>query len=114
METSLLCYTDSMNQGHLKIARHRILVTGRVKGVGFRYHVLKLAEKNHLGGFVANCPEGVQIEIEGTDDKLDLFLNSLRSNPPLFSRITDLKVSLVSLCGDKKFQVRPNLESSAP
>ena len=103
-----------MSQGHLKIARHRILVTGRVKGVGFRYHVLKLAGKCHLGGFVANYPEGVQIEIEGTDDNLDLFLKSLRSNPPLFSKITDLRVSPVSLCGDKKFQVMPNLESSTP
>ena len=100
-----------MVQGHLKIARHSILVTGRVKGVGFRYHVLWLARKQKLAGFAANCVEGVWIEIEGSGDRLDFFLNSLRSNPPLFSKITGLRVKAISLRGDKEFKIASDLMS---
>ena len=102
-----------MKQGHLKIARHKILITRKVKGVGFRYHVLQLAERYRLSGFVANCSEGVQIEVEGAGDNLDLFLQVIRSNPPLYSHVAGVKVSSISLKGEKKFKVLPDIESCA-
>ncbi|OGL85877.1 hypothetical protein A3I40_00665 [Candidatus Uhrbacteria bacterium RIFCSPLOWO2_02_FULL_48_12] len=98
-----------MAQGHLKIARHIILVTGRVKRVGFRHHVLKLARQYRLGGFAANCPEGVHIEIEGSHDTLQMFTNSLRLNPPFFAKIADIKVTDTALLGEKEFIVLPDL-----
>lgn len=103
------CYTLSMALGHLKIARYKILVTGRVKRVGFRHHVMKLARQYRLGGFVANCPEGVHIEIEGSHDTLQTFINSLRANPPFFAKVVDMKISDTALLGEKEFRVLPDL-----
>lgn len=98
-----------MAGGHLKIARYKILATGRVKRVGFRHHVSKLARKYHLGGYAANGSEGVYIEIEGTGDNLDLFINSLRTNPPLFSKIVSFQVNETSLRGEKEFKILSDL-----
>lgn len=62
-----------------------------------------------MGGFVANCPEGVHIEIEGFHDTLQMFVNSLHLNPPFFAKIADIKVSDTTLLGEKEFRVLPDL-----
>lgn len=94
-----------MPYGHLKIARHRIHVTGRVHGVGFRYHVLKLAEQMRLCGFVQNTAEGVIIEVEGDGDDLTSFLHSLKADPPRYARVQTITVSSISLCGERSFRI---------
>ncbi|WP_271552825.1 acylphosphatase, partial [Bradyrhizobium sp. CCBAU 45394] len=45
--------------------RLRLHVRGAVQGVGFRPYVYGLATRYRLGGFVANDPHGVIIEVEG-------------------------------------------------
>ena len=68
------------------IKRQKILITGRVQGVGFRPAVNKLARELDLSGFVYNDTKGVTIELQGKENKINEFLARLQSDsdkPPL-------------------------------
>ncbi len=73
--------------------RKRIEVKGIVQGVGFRPFIYRLARKYELGGFVSNNNDGVEIEIEGTDLKIDEFIRAISSEAPPLSKIDELQVS---------------------
>ncbi len=63
--------------------RVRARVTGKVQGVGFRWFVTRAARSHQLGGWVRNLPDGtVQLEAEGSLDRIDEFLLTLRQGPP--------------------------------
>lgn len=48
------------------IVNYRIIVHGRVQGVGYRYSALNMAKHLALGGYVKNLSSGaVLLEIEG-------------------------------------------------
>jgi acylphosphatase len=58
-------------------------VTGRVHGVGFRYHVLREAQALGLVGWVANLPDGsVRCVAEGSRQELDALVERLHEGPP--------------------------------
>lgn len=58
-------------------------VTGRVHGVGFRYHVLREAQALGLVGWVANLPDGsVRCVAEGPREDLDALVERLQDGPP--------------------------------
>jgi hydrogenase maturation protein HypF len=82
--------------------RKRILVTGRVQGVGFRPTVHRLAVALELTGFVWNDTRGVTIELQGPDGRIDEFLKRLTSSdrPPL-ARIESCHVQGLPLCRDE-------------
>ena len=68
--------------------RQRILVTGRVQGVGFRPAVYRLANQLGLSGFVLNDTRGVTIELQGPEEKIAEFVDRLSNHdkPPLAER----------------------------
>jgi acylphosphatase len=52
--------------------RLRLVVTGRVQGVGFRYSTVHEARRLGLLGWVRNCREGgVEILAEGSRERLE-------------------------------------------
>ena len=58
-------------------------VIGRVQGVGFRYHVLRIGRDLGLAGWVANEADGsVHALAEGPRDDLDRFLAAVEAGPP--------------------------------
>jgi len=62
---------------------YRIRVYGRVQRVGYRRFVLDLALSLKLSGNVKNEVDGsVSIFVQGSQDKLDLFVNRLENPPP--------------------------------
>jgi len=68
------------------IKRQRILITGRVQGVGFRPAVYRIARGLGLSGVVYNDTKGVTIELQGRAEKIAEFLVRLQSGadkPPL-------------------------------
>ena len=67
------------------VERQRILVTGRVQGVGFRPAVYRLANQLGLSGFVLNDTRGVTIELQGPEEKIAEFVDRLSDHdkPPL-------------------------------
>lgn len=92
--------------------RLRVNVKGIVQGVGFRPFVFQLAVKFSLGGFVLNNSEGVIIEIEGNEQALTSFLNTLKENPPPLARVDSIDMESVTAQGEKDFSIRHTDENS--
>lgn len=86
----------------------KIVVSGRVQGVGFRYQVQMKAIEQGINGWVRNNDDGtVSIEAEGTKAQLDNFINSLSTGMNRFVKITNLAVEYVDISkGYRNFQVR--------
>jgi acylphosphatase len=64
-------------------ARLEATVHGRVQGVGFRWFVVRLAERLDLTGWVSNELDGsVRCVAEGPRASLEALLASLRAGPP--------------------------------
>jgi acylphosphatase len=60
------------------VERRRILYSGWVQGVGFRYTALRLAGGYEVSGFVRNLRDGrVELVAEGDPGTLDVFLERI-------------------------------------
>lgn len=67
-----------------KQSRLHAIVSGRVQGVGFRYHVLTEVQARcpNISGKVRNTIDGrVEVIAEGPEDELHIILNILRTGP---------------------------------
>ena len=73
-----------------------IHITGIVQGVGFRPFVYGLAVRLGLSGWVRNTSAGVDIEVDGTTDELDSFVNSLKNELPPLARIDTFEIDFGS------------------
>lgn len=68
----------------------RIVVHGRVQGVGFRAFTRNAARALSLGGWVRNRPDGtVELEVEGPAEAVQAFRRQVRQGPR-FSRVDGL------------------------
>lgn len=71
--------------------RVRLLVDGRVQGVGFRWFVREAARRHRLAGWVRNRPDGsVELEVSGDDGAYEHFLATIREGPP-GARVDDVR-----------------------
>lgn len=71
----------------------RILVSGRVQGVGFRAFAVREATRLGLDGWVRNLPDGrVEAIARGSEDGLAQFLAALRRGP-LAARVDEVVVA---------------------
>jgi acylphosphatase len=60
----------------------RLLVSGRVQGVGFRYFVMQAAEGFGVSGYARNLPDGdVEIVAEGPSHAVALLEEVVRTGP---------------------------------
>lgn len=74
------------------MAQLRIIVSGRVQGVGFRWYVKEKAEKSGLTGYVKNLHNNsVEIVAYGDTDDLERLLDYCRRGPES-SRVNDIQV----------------------
>lgn len=65
-----------------EMATARVLITGRVQGVGFRYFVTSTADRYPVKGYVRNLETGaVEIEAEGEKKSVHAFLTAVRPGP---------------------------------
>ncbi|SDI60453.1 acylphosphatase [Pseudobutyrivibrio sp. 49] len=63
------------------IVRYKMIFTGRVQGVGFRYKASHIANQYRLTGYVKNEYDGsVTAEIQGSEQEIYMFLKSLASD----------------------------------
>ncbi len=61
----------------------RVILKGRVQGVGFRYFVYRQSQRLPVGGWVRNLWNGdVEVFVEGESQPLNEFIASIRSGPP--------------------------------
>ena len=84
--------------------RHRIQVSGRVQGVGFRPAVYRIAQSLGLSGFVLNDSQGVTIELQGPANELSKFLDRLQRKPdkPPLSRIDSATATEIPIVPDER------------
>ena len=60
----------------------RWVIRGRVQGVGFRWFVMREAERLELGGYVTNLPDGsVEVVSQGPETALETLERHLRRGP---------------------------------
>jgi acylphosphatase len=68
--------------GGSPVAR-RLVVIGRVQGVGFRWFVRETAEALGVSGWVRNMPDGTVVcEVAGPAEVVERFTAELRAGPP--------------------------------
>ena len=61
----------------------RIIISRRVKGVGFRYFTLNAAQSHSISVYVRNLNGGaLEVLAAGTSRSMELFLDQLRCGPP--------------------------------
>jgi hydrogenase maturation protein HypF len=72
---------------------HRLVVRGRVQGVGFRPFVYRLAHQHHIKGWVRNVNGAVEIHAEGELPQLQRFGEALLSEAPPLSTPGPLSVT---------------------
>jgi acylphosphatase len=59
----------------------RVLYSGQVQGVGFRYSVRAVANGFEVTGIVRNLPDGtVELIVEGAKDELEGFRKAIRES----------------------------------
>ena len=86
----------------------RVLVRGRVQGVGFRYFAIEQAAALGLSGFARNLSNGTAVEVvaEGPLASLEALLATLRHGPAL-ARVERVDVSWAAPTGEYEgFNVR--------
>ncbi len=88
------------------IAR-RILLTGRVQGLGVRPTIHRLAVALSLSGVVRNTSRGVEIEIEGAPADVHQFARRIQREAPPGAAITSLHLEECIPRGFSTFVIEP-------
>ena len=91
-----------------------IRVRGVVQGVGFRPFVYRLAQANTLAGWVLNGEQGVEIHLEGSEERLHDFISELKSSPPQAAQIAAIEVEDAQPQGLDKFTIRESIQRNYP
>jgi acylphosphatase len=74
----------------MRVAR-RLIIGGRVQGVGFRYFTQEVAVREGVTGWVRNRPDGkVEAYIEGEAETVTRTERALRRGPP-GARVDDVE-----------------------
>jgi acylphosphatase len=90
----------------LILAAARVIVSGRVQGVGFRYFVYQSARSRGLTGTVRNLVDGrVEVIVQGERALIDDLIVDLKSGPPP-ARVDDIDINWFDKLPDKdNFQI---------
>ena len=84
----------------------RLLIKGRVQGVGYRYFTMREAQKYGIKGYVRNLPDGsVEVVYIPNENEAE-FIERLKQGPFL-ARVDSITKSYVSLPDDLSgFEIR--------
>lgn len=84
----------------------RVVVTGRVQGVGFRWSTRRAAERIGVAGWVRNRDDGaVEAHIEGPDERVATMLAWLGQGPAE-AKVSHLEVTDTAPEGTAGFGIR--------
>ena len=66
-----------------EIKRYRVIISGRVQGVAFRYYTVEMAGRLGITGWVRNVyPRDVEAVVEGKSPEIGKMIAFLRQGPP--------------------------------
>lgn len=87
----------------MKIRRH-IYFSGRVQGVGFRYHAYYISKSLGLTGWVKNLSDGrVEMEVQGNAESIEIMVERL--NKQRFIHIEEIDWKPIPLERDSSFEM---------
>lgn len=86
----------------------RVHITGIVQGVGFRPFVYALAARHQLKGWVRNTSAGVDIQVDGSPDALQSFIEQLRLEAPPLAHIDQIEYEFCPPDGYSNFEIIPS------
>jgi hydrogenase maturation protein HypF len=89
------------------VTRWRLTIRGVVQGIGFRPFVYRLAQELCLAGWARNTAAGVEIAIEGPQDRLTHFLQRLQQETPPFAHIADIEIAEAIQLSSADFAILP-------
>jgi hydrogenase maturation protein HypF len=85
------------------LKKAHILIRGLVQGVGFRPFIYKIAIDNNLSGYVLNLGDaGVEVVVEGLDEKISKFINEITLKKPSVAKIESIETRWGSYEGNYK------------
>lgn len=89
------------------VERRHIIFSGRVQGVGFRYHAMYGARNLGLTGWVSNLSDGrVEMEIQGPSAVIDHAILKLQQDGR-WIRIEQMETNVIPVVqGERGFQVK--------
>ena len=83
-----------------RLCTKRIIVQGRVQGVGFRYFTRDVGRILGLTGDARNLPDGtVEIVVEGNSEKIADFIEEVKRGP-VCARVAHVNVEDIPARGD--------------
>ena len=83
---------NDKSKGSEGMASSRMLISGLVQGVGYRWFVTRKAQEYNLTGYVKNLYNGdVEVEVEGRKPMILDFVRDLRVGPRS-GHVTDMKI----------------------
>ena len=86
----------------------KIMIHGRVQGVGFRPFIYNLAHQNSLNGWIKNTHSGVEIHVTGLGINHQQFIQLIRTNAPQHSVIRSIEVEHIPLNTFLNFEILPS------
>ncbi|MCX6646867.1 MAG: acylphosphatase [bacterium] len=93
--------------------RLHVQIKGVVQGVGFRPFVHSLATKFGLPGWVVNDSRGVELEVDGSMERIGQFLESLKNETPPLAQIVKIESEISDIRDDDvygSFEIRASKE----
>lgn len=93
--------------------RRRFLIEGIVQGVGFRPFVHRQSARLGLNGWARNTAAGLELELEGSAEALDGFLDTLHTAPPPLAVIEAVRTEDISPTGKSGFAILPSRQGAA-
>lgn len=82
-----------------------ITLSGKVQGVGFRYHCKMIADKHGITGYAKNLTDDVEIIAQGEKDAVEDFIKQVANGASPSSRVDDYTVKSVETNDEyKKFK----------
>lgn len=85
---------------------YKIIVKGKVQGVGYRYNTQAIAHKNNLTGFVKNqFDETVLIHAEGEEEGIHKLIEWCNTGPRL-SDVTEVESEEQDVKGYQTFEIK--------
>ena len=83
----------------------KLIIKGKVHGVGFRFSCMEQAYRCNIKGFVKNQTDGsVLIEAEGVDSDLNTF-RAWCTHGPVWARVSEVKESSGEIKNFKAFEI---------
>lgn len=84
----------------------KIIVKGRVQGVGFRYTTKMLADKLNVKGLVKNLDDGsVYIEAQASKEILEQFIAKVKASPSPAGYVSEASITSISENNYSRFNV---------